>query len=191
MSLPTPTIRGVFVKSHLRALERKHGTEALEQLRGKYGALLDFGDDDDVPVRQEVQLLEAIVDITSPQKLPQKERELEAGRLHFRNFTTTPLWRVVTSVFGSNFKLLLMQSHVIAGRVFRGVDFESQSVGERCVRIVMRNNDYPIEHFHGFFEEWIAQAGLSGYVEAYARAERVYEYVISWQEPHIKVVAER
>lgn len=184
----TPTIRGVFVNSHIHTLEREHGTAAVQRLREKFHRSIEFGDAEEVPVRVEVELLEAVVDIISGVKLTQTERETEAGRLHFRNFSTTPLWHVLMSVFGQNTKLLLMQSSVIAGRVFRGVKFASEDIGERSVRITMENNDYPLEHFLGFFEEWIKSAGLNGYVEGYARSEHTYEYLISWNAPHITVV---
>lgn len=187
----TPTIKGVFVKSHLKALEKEYGISALEKLQQNFNRPIDFSDGEDVPVRTEVQLLETIVDTISKKKLTAKEREIEAGKLHFRNFATTPLWSVINSVFGQNFKLLLMQSPVIGGRVFNGVRFSSEDIGNRSVKIVMENNDYPLEHFLGFFEAWLAAAGLNGYVEGYARSEHIYEYVISWNESHITVAADR
>jgi uncharacterized protein (TIGR02265 family) len=182
-----PTIRGVFVKSHIRALEKERGPKAVDELRSRFMGSIEFSNTEQVPVRTEVALLEKIVEILAGHELPQKERELEAGKLHFRNFTTTPLWSIVTSMFGPNIKSLLMQSSTIAGRVFHGVEFVSEDVAERSVRIMLRNNDYPIEHFQGFFEEWLKQSGVSGYVEAYRRSDSAYEYVIAWTEPHIKV----
>jgi uncharacterized protein (TIGR02265 family) len=184
-----PTIRGVFVKSHIRALEKERGDQGMEQLRKRFNKSIEFGNTDNVPVRFEVELLEKIVEVLAGHALPDQERELEAGRLHFRNFTTTPMWAVVTSMFGTDPKPLLMQSSTIAGRVFHGVEFTSEDAGERSVKIVMRNNDYPIGHFQGFFEEWLKQSGVSGYVEAYKHTDNAYEYVIAWNEPHIKVEA--
>ena len=186
-----PTIRGVFVKSHINALGKKRGEEGLKDLEKRYGASIDIGDTDNVPVREEVKILEYIVDILSPKPLAPVERAFEAGKLHFNNFTTTPLWTLVTSIFGKNIKLLLMQSANIAGRVFHGITFHSQDIGERSVRITMENNDYPLEHFQGFFDAWLTSSGVSGNVEAYARSENIYEYLISWNEPHIKVVSEK
>jgi uncharacterized protein (TIGR02265 family) len=182
-----PTIRGVFVKSHIRALEKERGAQGIEDLRRRFNKSIEFGNTDNVPVRYEIELLEKIVEVLAGHILPDKERELEAGRLHFRNFTTTPLWAIVSSMFGSDPKSLLMQSSTIAGRVFRGVEFTSEDAGERTMRIVMRNNDYPMEHFQGFFDELLKQCGVSGYVEAYKHTDNAYEYVIAWSEPHIKV----
>ncbi len=182
-----PTIRGVFVKSHINALFKARGLVAIEDLKKRYSKPIDFGNTDNVPVREEVIILEHIVDILSEKQLSAAERRREAGKLHFKNFTTTPLWTLIISIFGNKIKTLLMQSPNIAGRVFSGVMFSSRDLGERTVRITLENNDYPLEHFQGFFEEWLSSAKLSGYVEAYARSDNVYEYLITWNDPHINI----
>ncbi len=96
---------------------------------------------------------------------------------------------LLASIFCLNMKLMLMQSPNIAGRVFRGITFSSKNLGERAVRITMENTDYPLEHFQGFFEAWIAFARLSGYVESFKRSDTIYEYLITWNESHIKILA--
>ncbi|MBI5644835.1 DUF2378 family protein [Candidatus Kaiserbacteria bacterium] len=181
---PRPTIKGIFVKSHIRGLERERGAEGLRLLREKFGRPLNYGNGDDVPVADEVQILEHIVDILSGGSLSLHERHLAAGRLHFRNFSTTPLWKIVSFVFMGNTKRILMQSARISGYVFRNVHFISESLDERRVKITMFNNDYPLEHFQGFFQQWIAQADLNGDVEAAAHTRGRYEYTISWTSEH-------
>jgi len=179
---PRPTIKGIFVKSHLRALERERGEEGLRELHRRFGRPLNYTNADDVPIADEVQILEHIVDMLSPTKLSQSERELEAGRLHFRNFATTPLWAITDSIFGGDTKKILMRSQYIAGYVFQDVTFVSEDLGPTTVRITMFNNDYPVEHFQGFFEEWLATAHVKGNVKAAAQGRGRYEYVISWED---------
>lgn len=177
---PRPTIKGIFVKSHIRALERERGHEGVEELHKRFGRPLNYSNADDVPIRDEVAILRHIVDITSSRQLSAEERELEAGRLHFRNFATTPLWTLTETLFGANQKRILMRSQHIAGYVFQDVTFLSEDAGQTSVRITMFNNDYPIEHFKGFFEEWLTIAGLKGSVRALAHGRGRYEYLISW-----------
>lgn len=179
---PRPTIKGIFVKSHIRALERDYGHAAVMELTNLVGHSLDYSNTDDVPIKDEVQILEHIVDIMAQKPLEQKEREREAGRLHFRNFATTPLWGLTEQIFGSRPKFLLMQSSKIAGYVFQDVEFTSEDLGEKHVRITMFNNDYPIEHFEGFFEEWLRQANCVPHVQTTAHTRGRYEYDISWEE---------
>ncbi len=179
---PRPTIKGIFVKSHIRALEREQGAEGLRELEKRFGKSIAYGNSDDVPIADEVQILEHIIDITSPTLLSREERELEAGRLHFRNFATTPLWAITEQIFGTKIKFLLMQSSKIAGYVFQDVEFTSEDLGENAVRITMFNNDYPLEHFKGFFEQWLVSAGKQGRVEAAAHTRGRFEYTISWSE---------
>src|SRR4051812_28014220 len=161
-----PTIKGIFVRSHLRALERARGEDGLLELQKRFGKPLSYKNSDDVPISEEVRLLEYIIDLTSPTELSPRAREIEAGGLHFRNFATTPLWSPTTQIFGSNLKFLLMQSSKSAGYVFQGVEFTSEDIGERTVRITMFNNDYPIEHFEGFFDAWLNDAKKEGTVAA-------------------------
>jgi uncharacterized protein (TIGR02265 family) len=179
---PRPTIKGIFVKSHIRALERERGSDGVIELQKRFGKPINYSNSDDVPVADEVLILEHIVDITSPVQLAREERELEAGRLHFRNFSTTPLWTLTEQIFGTKLKFLLMQSSKIAGYVFQDVHFASEDLGERSVRITMFNNDYPIEHFQGFFEQWLQSAGHKGKIAATAHTRGRYEYTISWEE---------
>jgi len=178
---PRPTIKGIFVKSHIRTLEREYGSEAVRELERRVGHPIAYTNTEDVPVGDEVAILEAIVEIAAGKSLPQRERELEAGRLHFRNFATTPLWTLTEQIFGTNPKFLFMQSSKIAGYVFQDVEFTSEDLGPQTVRITMFNNDYPLEHFQGFFEEWLTQAGCVPHVEAAAHGRGRYEYTVSWE----------
>ncbi len=178
---PRPTIKGLFVNSHIRALEAERGHDGIRELQKRLGYPARFKSTDDVPVADEIKILEYIVDITTPTLLSPDEREREAGRLHFRNFSTTILWTLVQQIFGTNFKFLVMQSSRIASWVFRGIEFASDDLGEKRVRITMFNNDYPLAHFHGFFEQWLKVAGTEGSVEASADTRDRYEYVISWK----------
>lgn len=177
-----PTIKGVFVKSHIAALERQRGKDSLAELRRRFGKSIDFKNNENVSVADEVKILETIVDMQEQKSLMPNELAEKAGRLHFRNFSTTPLWRIISPVFGRNLKLILMHSRNIAGHVFQGVKFAADDLGENKVRISMGNNDYSPEHFKGFFEEWITSSGLEGQVQARMRPQGVYEYDISWWE---------
>ncbi len=176
-----PTIKGLFVNSHIRALEAERGHAGLIELQRKVGHAVRYKTTDDVPVADEVRILEHIVEITTPMILSPEERELEAGRLHFRNFSTTVMWTLVNQIFGTNFKFLVMQSSRIASWVFRGIEFSSEDLGGNRIRISIYNNDYPLRHFHGFFEQWLAVAGVSGTVEATEHPEGRYDYIVAWR----------
>lgn len=178
---PRPTIKGIFVKSHIRALERERGQEGVQELHRRFGRPLNYMNADDVPIADEVAILGHIVDMTALHPLPHHERELEAGRLHFRNFATTPLWTITESLYGGNQKKILMHSQHIAGYVFQDVSFLSEDLGPSSVKITMFNNDYPLEHFQGFFEEWLKTAQLVGDIKATAEGRGRYEYTISWR----------
>ena len=182
MSSPRPTIKGIYVLSHIRALTALRGEKILYELLGRYQKPLDFQDDDDVPVADEVAILECIVDIDSPKKLSPEERALLAGRLHFKNFTSTQSWKILGPLLRRNMRTVLMQSRHIANRVFKGVIFMAEGVNSTTVRIKLTNNDYPLEHFQGFFEEWLIYSGFVGAVEAHIDPDNVYVYTITWRE---------
>lgn len=177
---PRPTIKGIFVKSHVRALEREWGAAGVRELERRFGKPLVFVNTDDVPVSDEVSLLEHIVDMFTHDELSRGAREYEAGRLHFRNFVATPLWSVIETIFGLELKSLLMRSAKIAGYVFQDVEFVSEDLGERSVRITMYNNDYPLEHFQGFFDEMLVSFEKRGSTAALQKGAQHFEYTISW-----------
>lgn len=176
-----PTIKGVFVTSHIRALAREKGAAAVRELALRYGKPINFKASEDVPVREEVKLIEHALDLlTAGHPVPKELRAYEAGKLHFRNFSNTPLGKLVLPYFRARFKMLMMRTGHIAGHVFRGVRFTSEDIGRKSVRITMENNDYPVDHFKGFFGAWLEYAGLVGSVEASAENGDRYVYSIAW-----------
>ncbi len=180
MSAHGPVIKGIFVMSHVRALRRTHGADAVAELERRFGHPIDFGLNEDVPVRHEIAILEHIVDLSHPEPLPAEERQYEAGRLHFRNFSHTPLGVLVLPFFGNDFKKLALGIGSIAESVFEGISFQGSDAGPQAVKIVMDNTDYPLQHFRGFFAAWIEHGNLRGDVAARQEGDRMHVYDISW-----------
>lgn len=176
-----PTIKGIFVLSHIKAVRHAKGEAGIRELKERYGQPLNFKNSDNVPVREEVKLIECALDVMSTTPIPPESTAFEAGRLHFRNFTTTPLGRLVFSFYRKKFKMLMLRAENIAGHVFRGVQFTSVDLGPSAVKVIMENNDYPIDHFRGLFQEWMNFAGLTGVVEAAETAPNRYEYTMRWE----------
>src|SRR5688500_6366313 len=132
---PTPTIKGMFINSHVKAVRQLKGEAGVKALAKKYGHPLKFRNLSNIAVREEVRLIELALDIINPKKLAPSEREFEAGRLHFRNFTTTPYGHILFSSLPKNFKRMMMGSTYIAQHVFKGVKFESVDLGPKAVKV--------------------------------------------------------
>lgn len=167
--------------SHVKALEKAKGSAARGQLEERYGASINFSNTDDVPIREEVKIIEYALDLSSETPVPKGTRSEEAGKLHFRNFSGTPLGKLILPFFKDKLKLVLMNASNVAGHVFQGVTFRSENLGPHSVRITMENNDYPLAHFQGFFRAWIEYSGVNGRVEAKDLGGNVYSYSISWE----------
>lgn len=176
-----PVIKGIFVNSHIKTVKRLKGDAGLRELEARYGHPIRFKNSGNVPVREEVRIIEAALQVLSDRPIAPEKLAFEAGRFHFRNFTTTPLAKLIFSVFRKRFKLLMLQSKNIAGHVFEGVKFSSEELGPKAVRVVMENNDYPLAHFQGLFQEWMNYAGHSGVVEARETAPNRFEYTMRWE----------
>lgn len=179
MDRESPTIKGIFVKSHVDAVKKEKGAEGLQELEKMFGAPLTFSNSQNVPVKDEVRLIECAVKLLTPE-ISENEIPLEAGRLHFRDFSTTPFGRIIFSMFKNNFKLMMMQSKNIAGHIFNGVQFSAEDLGENAVKITSENNDYNLQHFKGLFEEWMRFSGHKGTVDARAITPTTFEYTLSW-----------
>ncbi|MBI3486318.1 DUF2378 family protein [Candidatus Daviesbacteria bacterium] len=176
-----PTIKGIFVNSHIKNLKKQKGEEGIEELRKRYGKSIEFRNSENVPVREEVKIIEIALQILTNDSVPKDQIAFEAGKLHFKDFVTTPLAKIIFSLFRNNFKLMMLQSKNIAGHVFNGVKFSSEELGPKQARVIMENNDYPIDHFRGLFQEWMDYSGLTGVVKGKLRKDGSYEYLMTWQ----------
>lgn len=176
----TPTIKGIFINSHIKKVRQEKGEEGVRELEKKFGMRIKFGNLEDIPVREEVRLLECALEVLRGQPVMEPEKSFEAGKLHFRDFSETPFGRIIFSQFKNSFKLMMKNAPSIAGHVFKGVKFYSEEVGPNSVIITMENNDYPIDHFRGLFQEWMDFSGLKGVVEAKEIAPNRYQYSLTW-----------
>lgn len=176
----SPTIRGIFINEHINKVRLLKGEEGVRELERRYGQPINFSNTENVPVREEIKILEAMLDIISDTPVPEEKRSYEAGRLHFKDFAETPLGRIIFSVFRGDFKTMMTKSQYIAEHVFKGIEFRPISTGEKSVVIHMSNADYPIEHFQGLFQEWMNYSGETGTVEAKKIDSGTYEYKLSW-----------
>ena len=176
-----PTIKGIFVNSHIRAVEKAHGAAGRARLETLVGQPLDFSASQDVPVSLEVRVIEAAVQLLVDHPVPEDEVAFEAGRLHYRNFKGTPWAKVIFGMFPRDFAFMVRHSPVIAERVFKGVIFEAQELGSKTLKLTMDNADYPLDHFKGFFQEWMQDYGLHGTVVGQAATQRRFDYVMTWR----------
>ncbi|MBL8158073.1 DUF2378 family protein [bacterium] len=177
---PTPTIRGLFVMSHINALEAERGRDGVVELMTRYGKPTRFGMFENVPVREEVAIIEHVLDILDP-SVPPERRAFSAGKLHFENFSKTELGGLILPLFRSNIRLFFMNANHIAGYVFNGVRFISEERGKGNIRIIMENNDYPLDHFAGFFQGVMDYGRLDGEVHAEDLGGKRYAYDLSWK----------
>lgn len=178
-----PLIKGIFINSHIESLRALKGDEAVHELQARIGKFDGFNALDDYPVRMEIEVLETVLDLLHYYVDPD-ERSFEAGRLHFRNFSQTAYGAMILGLApktSDGFRMLLLHAGAIARFVFHYTNFSAQELSAREVRIVMENNDYPIDHFRGLFYEWALMWGFpDARVEAEETAPRRYEYTIRW-----------
>lgn len=186
----------MFVNAHVRKLQDSHGEGALAELKKRYGDRVFFGNLEQVPVREEVKILEVALDIIRGMhapKLSNDERSFEAGRLHFKNFTQTPFGRILLSSMPhtpAGYTELMIASRYIVRHIFSNLGFEREVIAPNIFKLVMNNNDYPIEHFRGLFFEWMTvwelrepEVAARDITPSFvgAQSPRRYEYVMHWK----------
>jgi len=121
------------------------------------------------------------LEVLSDTPVPPEKKSFEAGRLHFIDFSETPLGKIIFSVFRNDFKTMMTKSQYITQHVFKGLEFKPLETGPKEVKIVMTNADYSIEHFRGLFQAWMDFSGEKGIVEAREIESKEYEYTMKWQ----------
>lgn len=181
MEKPKPTIKGLFVASHIKALGQHKGREAVLQLERLYGAPVKFKALADIPIDEEIKILDHIIDMLYGD-MPAPKKAYEAGRLHFRNFLKTSVGRLLLLQSKAGLKITLMLAGKVASKIFKGVEFISEDLGRQTVKITVRYGLYPPEHFQGFFQEWLAVLGYLGTVSVEAAEKDSREYLIDWHE---------
>lgn len=176
-----PTIKGLFVNSHIEALRKAKGDEAVLELEKQWGKPIKFQSFQNVPVKDEVRIIELALQILKEGKIPPEDLEYEAGRFHFYNFSNTSYGKIILSQYKNKFRKAMLHATQIAGYVFRGVKFTSFDFGPKVLKVVMENADYPVDHFKGFFQEWMEHAGLKGEIKAKEVSRGKYEYLAMWE----------
>jgi hypothetical protein len=180
-----PLIKGIFVNSHIKTLRNAKGEKAVAELERIYGRPIAFKNLENVPVREEVKILEIVLDILSEKPPAPEIRAFEAGRLHFRNFITTPFAKILTSAVPKTpegYRQMLISSGYIARHVFKNTNFRSEPSEPNSLVSIMENNDYPLDHFKGLFYEWMVYWKLRDpSVTAEESAPREYKYTMRWQ----------
>ena len=182
-----PMIRGKYVRSHLKSIESDYGPNVATALRKRFVDRLAIRKREFVPIQLDNELFGATVDLLHAEQFAPERRSYEAGRLHFRAFSKGMLWQIVSGIFGKNLRLLLQQSPLVTAGIYRDVQFSAEPYGERSGLITITNQGYPLEHFRGFFEEYLAGSGFNGYVEVQRLDGNRIAYHISWSEPHIRI----
>lgn len=175
-----PTIRGIFVNSHVNAVRKAKGKAGVWLLEMRFGRPLIFRSTEPVPISDEVKLIEFALEMLNETPIPPTELDFEAGRLHFKNFATTPLGNFLLSLFKDDFKLVMLRAPSVAKHIFDGVTFCSKDMGPAIVKVSMSNTAYPPEHFHGVFSEWMHFCGLHGAVSVGRTGDGGCEYTMKW-----------
>jgi len=181
MTKSIPTIKGIFVNSQVASVRNSKGEEGLKELEKRYGKPIKFGNVEDVPVAEEVRLIELAVQIINDDKISQDELAFEAGKLHFVNFATTPLARMIFSIM-KDLKYILLNSKYISEHVFRGMDFNSEALDQFRIKITIEGGVYPLNHFKGLWWAWCENFGYKPKIEATQLSPEKYEYIIDLSE---------
>ncbi len=179
----TPLIKGMFISSHIDKLRREKGDAAVAELYKRLGIEKGFNNFEDYPVRQEIEIIETVLELLDG--AAPENKEFEAGRLHFKNFSETFFGKMTISIAprtSEGFKTIMQGVSLIGRYVFKNTNVSSRLIDESVVKVIMDNNDYSIEHFRGFFYEWAVFWGLvQPEVTAEELAEKRYEYTIRWK----------
>lgn len=174
-------IKGVFVNSHVKVLEKIKGKESIKALEKKLGRKANFKYLDDVPVSQEVKIIDFTLKELQKPSEGKKDMDFESGRLHFKNFVSTPYGRMLMSVLEKDIKKMLLSAPKFIKHIFKNVSVKSKEIDQKRVKIWFENSGYPLNHMRGVLYEWLVQWGYNGEVKARKISPNILEYIVKWE----------
>lgn len=177
-----PTIKGIFVRSHIDNLEKAKGKKAVKELEKRVGRSVRFSNLEDVPVEEEIKIIENAFDLMTSGHVTPETRAYQSGRLHFKNFTTTPWGKMIFKIFSNNLRYHMMHASNIAERVFRGMQFSAEETGPNALSVQIDNLPYAPDHFRGIFQAWLEHMGYEGNVSVHEVGANSYRYDFTWKE---------
>ena len=180
MKKEIPSIKGIFVRQHIQAIKKIKGDEGVKLLEQKFGRPLVFKNSDNVPIADEIKILESFTEILFPKNYTRDELQYVSGRLHFKNFTQSPIARILIYSFKMDFRKLILNSTSIFAHVFNNVPFSAESLGKNSVKVII-SNGYAKDHFRGFFDEWFEYSGLEGTTLAQTENVDSNSYMLKWK----------
>jgi uncharacterized protein (TIGR02265 family) len=178
--LPKPTIKGIFVNSHIDMLRASGGEEAVLKLKELVGFPIDYKEDDDVFLGDEEKLIDSLVIMENP-NISGDKLHFESGKLHFTNWTKTPWSKQLFSLLPPDFKYMMLHLNVIIIKVFQNFTFESEELGEKKVKVSANNNYYNVQHWVGLFQAWMDMFGLKGVVTGEKTGEHSCTFIFEWE----------
>lgn len=179
-TLPKPTIKGIFVNSHISMLKDSKGDSAVQELRDKVGFPIDYKEDEDIFLGDEEKIIDALVLMENP-NISADKLHFESGKLHFTNWTKTPWSKQLFSLLPPDFKYMMMHLNVIIVKVFQNFTFESTELGEKRVKVSANNNYYDVQHWVGLFQAWMDLFGLKGLVSGEKTGEHSCDLFFEWE----------
>ena len=173
-------IKGLFIKEHIKRLQKIKGKDIINELEKKVGQSLNVTYLDYYPAKLEENVILKSLEILN-QSTKYGDKDFTAGIYHFETFIHTFYAENLVKLIHKDVLTGLKLSKAVFGTIFKGgVEVEIIDKGNNSAVINLISSNYQLNHFKGFYTAIINFIGFNADIVAKQISPDNYEYTITW-----------
>jgi len=175
-------LKGMFFQEIVDQVHGQKGEKALCELERQFGKPLTFSNFKGYPLEDHLRLLELSSKIIFKDK-DRKEAIFEMGKLSWLTFAQSMVGKTVLALYAKDLRKTALSIAKLWGMITNFGVRECQDLGERKVKIIIKEDPRPPEYIVGV---------LSGAVEFFKAVPKIEtkvfssehcEFIVSWENP--------
>ena len=174
------TVKGAFIKAHVKRVEKEKGKEGVETLEKLYGKSLNFNNLRDYDTQDEEKLIKACLKMMEKDK-PGKDPDVLAGRFHFETFAETLLGKTSLKLAINSPQEVFKVSQSVFPIVLKGADIEFIEEDKKTIKLIIKNAGYAPRHFEGFFKAVLDHKNIPHAIVTRVNTSNEYEYLVTFK----------
>jgi len=172
-------VRGLYLVSRLKMIKEKLGDNGFANFQKEHNGSLNFLSLKDYPIEELVRIDQlAIKHIFGEASA---KNHFKYGQMVFDVIAKTAVLRTYFSLFQKNVIKIAREIPKILELLYPGLEAEVETLGNRSVRIVVKNEPWDINITHGLWDQALKKMGIQDFIiETKVLPDGHHEYFFKW-----------